>query len=163
MARYLDPKYDHIRALIDKYAAQYNVDPEIGYRQLWQESRYNNNAVSPVGAQGIAQFMPATAKEWGVNVYNLEDGIKGWARYMAWILRQSYIGGDYAKALAAYNWGVGNVQRKGIDNLPKETADYLKIILGDLRKNPGAKWGLIIGLAVGGTFLATHWGKINKF
>ncbi len=153
MASPLDPQYKPIVDKIKYYGNKHGVNPDIGIKQLWQESRFNPNAVSPAGASGIAQFMPATAAEWGVNVKDIDSSIEGWARYMAWILKQSYIGGDYAKALAAYNWGVGNVQRKGITNLPTETKNYLKIILGDKGTQAGLGIGTFVALGFAAYFL----------
>ena len=144
MASPYDPQYSNTLSRIYHYADKYHLDRDKAVKQLWQESRFKTNAVSPVGAAGIAQFMPATAKEWGVDVNSLESSLDGWGRYMRWILDRSYIAGDYAKALAAYNWGIGNVQRKGLASLPEETMQYLNTILGKNWKN-SAKWSLGIG------------------
>lgn len=101
---------------------------------LWKESRYNPAIIdgtkrSRVGAMGIAQFMPATA----VQVLGSEDAaldpsqaIPGAASYLAGLYRQT---GSWEGALAAYNWGVGNVQRKGLAAAPAETVDYYTTIM----------------------------------
>jgi soluble lytic murein transglycosylase-like protein len=95
---------------------------------LWKESRYNPNAVNKrTGAQGIAQFMPATARDEGVDPFDPAQAIPGAARYLARWYRST---GTWAEALAAYNWGIGNVQRKGLDAAPAETVDYYTTILG---------------------------------
>lgn len=94
---------------------------------LWKESRYNPAAVNArTGAQGIAQFMPATAADLGVDPFDPSSAIPGAARYMAGLYRST---GTWAQALAAYNWGIGNVQRKGLDAAPAETVDYYTTIL----------------------------------
>lgn len=101
---------------------------------LWKESRYNPAIIngtkrSPVGAMGIAQFMPATAREeLGSEAAALDPNvaIPGAARYLAKLYRGT---GTWEKALAAYNWGIGNVQRKGLQNAPAETRDYYTTIM----------------------------------
>lgn len=99
-------------------------------RLLWQESRYRPNAVNRTsGAQGIAQFMPATAKELGVDPFDAYSSIAGAGRYLAWLYGQV---GDWAQALAAYNWGVGNVKRKGLAKAPSETRSYYTSIMNDI-------------------------------
>lgn len=103
-------------------------------RLLWQESRFNpkiidGRQVSPVGALGIAQFMPETAKEWGVDPLDPFAAIAGAGRYLAWLFRQV---GAWDKALAAYNWGIGNVKKKGLAVAPLETRNYFSQILADI-------------------------------
>jgi soluble lytic murein transglycosylase-like protein len=102
---------------------------------LWKESRYNPAIIdgtrrSRVGAIGIAQFMPTTAVEWlGSQSAALDPNvaIPGAARMLAWLYQQT---GTWAEALAGYNWGIGNVQRKGLAAAPAETVDYFTTILG---------------------------------
>jgi len=126
-------KYD---ALIHQSAQQAGIDPQWLHDLLYQESRFREDiitgkTVSPVGALGIAQFMPATAREWlGSESAALDPrkAIPGAARYLAWLLRQ--FGGDKVKATAAYNWGIGNVQKKGLARAPAETRNYVASILG---------------------------------
>jgi soluble lytic murein transglycosylase-like protein len=101
---------------------------------LWKESRYrpeiiDGSVTSKVGALGIAQFMPATAVEQlGSEDAALDPGlaIPGAARYLAKLRAQV---GSWEAALAAYNWGVGNVMRKGLSAAPPETRDYYTSIL----------------------------------
>lgn len=101
---------------------------------LWKESRYNpeiinGNIRSPTGAMGIAQFMPGTAaEELGSTAAALDPAraIPGAARYLAKLYRST---GTWQGALAAYNWGIGNVQRKGLAKAPAETRDYYTTIL----------------------------------
>lgn len=98
-------------------------------RQAYQESKFNPNAKSHKQASGVMQLMPATAKSLGVkNVHNADESIRGGIAYMKQLL-QKY-NGDPVKALAAYNWGPGNVDKKGLNKLPTETQGYLKNILG---------------------------------
>ncbi len=103
-------------------------------RVLYQESRFRpeiiNGAVrSPAGAVGIAQFMPATAREWGVTPTDPYSSIDGAGRYLRWLYDRL---GSWDRALAGYNWGIGNVQRQGLDAAPAETRAYLDQILSDV-------------------------------
>ena len=122
-------------ALARAAAQKYGVDPEIFVRQIAQESGFNPNAVSPAGARGIAQFMPATAEEFGIDPNDPEQALDAAARYMKMNLER--YGGDYSKALAAYNTGAGNVDKYGIETVLSddwangETKKYIKNILGD--------------------------------
>lgn len=99
------------------------------------ESGFNPNAVSPTGAFGLGQHMPATAGQYKVLRGDSEQAarsqIRGEAQYMKSLLGQ--FGGDWDKARAAYNWGPGNLQKAikayGDDwrlHLPRETSDYLR-------------------------------------
>lgn len=103
-------------------------------RLLWQESRYRPDIISgkvrsPAGALGIAQFMPATAREMGIDPLNPYEAIPAAGRYLASLYRRF---GTWEQALAAYNWGQGNVARKGLDRAPTETRNYFAQILADL-------------------------------
>lgn len=122
------------QAMIEAAAAQYGVPVNVLAWLLWKESRYNPVIIdgtkrSPVGALGIAQFMPATATQELGSVGAALDpaqAIPGAARYLAKLYRST---GTWGQALAAYNWGIGNVTRKGIGSAPPETRDYYTTIL----------------------------------
>lgn len=120
--------------LIRQAAKKYGVRPELLLAQLKAESGLNPNVRSPAGARGIAQFMPGTAKSWGVNLDDNDprDDIKGAARMMSTLIRQYK--GDEAKALAAYNAGSGAVAKYGGIPPYKETQNYVKKILGEVGK-----------------------------
>ena len=75
------------------------------------------------------QFMPATAAEWGVDVTSVESSADGAGRYMKWLYGRL---GSWSLALAAYNWGIGNVLRKGMAKAPGETRDYVAQIGADV-------------------------------
>lgn len=121
-------QFDGLRAKITQAAEQYGLDPKIAIAQLWQESRFKPSARSHVGAAGIAQFMPATAKRFGVNVADVDSSLQGYGKYMRLLLKM--FGGKYDLALAAYNAGEGRVKRAG-NRVPaiKETQNYVAIIL----------------------------------
>lgn len=122
------------RETIMEAATTYGVPASILAWLLWKESRYNPAIIdgtkrSRAGAMGIAQFMPATARdELGSEGAALDPytAIPGAARYLAKLYRKA---GNWTGALAAYNWGIGNVQRRGIAAAPAETVDYFKTIL----------------------------------
>ena len=75
------------------------------------------------------QFMSATAAEWGVDVGSVESSADGAGRYMQWLYGRL---GSWSLALAAYNWGIGNVLRKGLGAAPVETRNYVAQIGGEL-------------------------------
>lgn len=111
-------------------------------RLLFQESRYRDDIItgrtrSPVGAVGIAQFMPATAAERGLNPLDPYASIAEAGRYLAWLRARH---GNWSEALAAYNWGTGNVSRKGLSNAPRETRNYYSQILADVNAANGTGW-----------------------
>lgn len=112
------------RAAARRAAKRYGVPPDVFVRQLQQESGFNPHAVSPAGARGIAQIMPATAKGWGVNPNDPLASINAAAKNMGRYIKQ--YGGSVRDALVAYNAGPGRVGGK----LPAETQNYLKVILG---------------------------------
>lgn len=105
-------------------AQKYGLDPVMFAAQIEQESGWNPNAKSKAGARGIAQFMPATAKEMGLtNPLDPVSAIDAAARYMA-KLRDELGSEDLARQ--AYNGGIGTVKKvvAGKGKLPAETAQY---------------------------------------
>ena len=123
-------------AIARQDAINAGISPDYFVRQINQESGFNPNAVSPAGAVGIAQFLPSTAAGLGFDPYNPIAALNGAAHLMA-NYSHNY-GGDYAKALAAYNGGPGAVQNAlngcGAANwmncLPGETRNYIRTIMG---------------------------------
>ena len=101
--------------------------------QQQAESNFDPRAVSPAGAQGIAQFMPATAAEYGIDPFDPMQSAQAQAKMMGGLLKKYQ--GDVPSALAGYNWGQGNVDRKGLDNAPAETRKYIAKITSGLQ-NP---------------------------
>ncbi|ENQ9169990.1 lytic transglycosylase domain-containing protein [Klebsiella pneumoniae] len=104
-------------------------------------------AVSPKGAKGPFQFMDGTARDLGLkgmDVYDPHKSADAAARYLRYLLDAT--GGDLEKALASYNWGLGNVQKKGMDNLPSETRNYVPKVMAGMR--PGA--GMAVDRAMPG-------------
>lgn len=97
-------------AYIERYAAQYGVDPILVRAVISVESDFNPRCVSNKGARGLMQLMPETARQYGVrNVYDPEDNIRGGVHYLADLL--SRYRSDLRRALAAYNAGDGAVAK----------------------------------------------------
>lgn len=125
-------RYD---SLIRYWAEAAGLDFTLIKRQLVAESALNPEARSPVGASGLAQFMPATWREvlaknnWpDVPPTHPEYAIRGMCAYMKTLLAR--FNNNYRLALAAYNWGQGNVaKRPDADSWPKETRDYVARIM----------------------------------
>ncbi|HGO4839088.1 TPA: lytic transglycosylase domain-containing protein [Klebsiella pneumoniae] len=110
-------------------------------------------AVSPKGAKGPFQFMDGTARDLGLkgmDVYDPHKSADAAARYLRYLLDAT--GGDLEKTLASYNWGLGNVQKKGMDNLPSETRNYVPKVMAGMR--PGA--GMAVDRAMPGQSGATY-------
>jgi soluble lytic murein transglycosylase-like protein len=123
----IPPRY---AAKIAELAARFDLSPSLLEALVWQESRWQEQAVSPVGAQGLAQLMPGTARYLGVNPLDPFQNLEGGARYLREQLDR--FDGDLEKALAAYNAGPGRVARAGgIPNI-RETKQYVAAIMGRL-------------------------------
>jgi soluble lytic murein transglycosylase-like protein len=131
MASPYDNQYDSIRGRITYYANLYGVNPTVGIWQLWHENRFRNSGCSNKNACGIAQFIPATAARFGVDRNDIESSLNGWGKYMSWLLRQPYIKGNIALALAGYNAGEGSVKKYGGIPPFRETQNYVAKILRD--------------------------------
>ncbi|HBV0865542.1 TPA: lytic transglycosylase domain-containing protein [Klebsiella pneumoniae] len=104
-------------------------------------------AESKAGAKGLFQFMPGTAKDMGLkgrDVYDPHKSAEAAAKYLRWLMDAT--GGDLEKTLASYNWGLGNVQKKGMDNMPAETRNYVPKVMAGMR--PGA--GMAVDRAMPG-------------
>jgi len=113
-----------INSLIDRVAEKVSLAPELIHSIVSAESAYNPTAVSHAGAQGLMQLMPGTAAELGVkDSFDPAQNLMAGSKYLKQLLDK--YDGDLDHALAAYNWGQGNVDRHGLENMPQETCDYL--------------------------------------
>lgn len=123
-------------------AKKYNLSPLLIDAVARQESGYRTNAVSHVGALGVMQLMPGTARMMGVrNPLDPHANIEGGARYLRRLIDR--FDGNLAFALAAYNAGPGNVDRAG--GIPRftETQNYVTKIMARLRDtSPGGQPGM---------------------
>ncbi|MEP9372243.1 lytic transglycosylase domain-containing protein [Mesorhizobium sp. KR1-2] len=117
--------------LIQAEADRNGVPRDFFARLIWKESRFDAGAVSPVGAQGIAQFMPGTAKLRGLaDPFDIDQAIPASARYLG-DLKHSF--GNFGLAAAAYNAGENRVTRWLATGgfLPLETEGYVLDIMGE--------------------------------
>ncbi|MFU9485565.1 transglycosylase SLT domain-containing protein [Klebsiella pneumoniae] len=122
--------------MMGKLEALYNLPAGLLRSVALAESNGNQFAVSGAGAQGMFQFMPGTARDMGLrgnDVFNPMKAAEAAARYLSMLLQKN--GGDLNKALASYNWGIGNVQKYGMALMPQETRQYIPKVLSNM---PGA-------------------------
>jgi soluble lytic murein transglycosylase-like protein len=122
------PAGSDLTALATAAARRHKLDPALVLALVQVESAFRPDAVSPKGAQGLTQLMPATARDMGVkDVLDPEQNLDGGARYLSWLL--SRYGGDLKRALAAYNAGPGAVDRhRGVPPY-RETLQYVRRVL----------------------------------
>jgi hypothetical protein len=114
---------DVTNRIIDCAAEKYGVDADLIKAVIKAESNFDTKATSDKGAMGLMQLMPETAEDLGVkNPYNSVENVMGGTRYLKMLLDR--YGGDTKVALAAYNWGMGNVERNP-HKLPEETKTYI--------------------------------------
>ena len=143
-------------------AAQLHGLPVAGYlAQIGQESAWNPNAVSPVGAMGLAQFMPATWAEFGneQNPFDPAASLDAGARYMVWIrqwLQRQGLEGSWDQVLASYNWGIGNVRTAvrihkadWLNYAPAETQNYVRKLAPYYMPNQSPPPVLLAAIAAG--------------
>lgn len=116
----------NLDAAVDKYSKQHGVDPKLIHAMVKQESGGRQDAVSPKGARGLMQIMPDTAKELGIDPNDPEQNIEGGTRYMSRLLKR--YNGDVKMGLAAFNAGMGNVDKYGGIPPFDETVNYVKNI-----------------------------------
>lgn len=128
------------------------------------ESSRGKHMTSSAGAQGHFQFMPATAKQYGLKDPNdFNESADAAARYYRDLIK--HYDGDVKKAVAAYNWGMGNVDRKGLGRPPSETRGYMTKVLGGIPGASGAAAGAganpRVAQAGGDRTVSTHIGEIH--
>lgn len=117
-----------LRALAVAAARRHGLDPELVLAVVGVESAFRPEAVSPKGARGLMQLMPATAASLGVeDAFDPEENLDGGVRHLGTLL--SLYGGDLERALAAYNAGEGAVDRHGGVPPYRETREYVKRVL----------------------------------
>jgi hypothetical protein len=119
---------DHLEGLIRQAAKRHGVSPALVSAVVAVESGFNPRAVSPKGARGLMQLMPATAAELAVdNVYDPAQNLEGGTRHLRGLMDR--FDGDLRLALAAYNAGADAVKRHGGVPPYPETRDYVRKVL----------------------------------
>jgi soluble lytic murein transglycosylase-like protein len=122
-----------VRALAIATARKHGLEPELVLAVVGVESAFRPEAVSPKGAQGLLQLMPATAASLGVeDAFDPEQNLDGGVRHLGALL--DLYGGDLQRALAAYNAGEGAVARHGGIPPFRETREYVRRVLEQYRK-----------------------------
>ncbi len=117
-------------AKVRELSERFDLSPTLIEALVWQESRWRETAISHAGARGLAQLMPGTARDLGVDPDDPMQNLEGGARYLREQLDR--FDGDLEKALAAYNAGPGRVIRAGgVPNI-RETRHYVAAIMGRL-------------------------------
>ena len=126
-----NPQAVVVQQHIQNAATRYGINGALLDAVAWQESRYRHQARSPVGAIGVMQLMPATARSLGVtDPTNLAQNVSGGAAYLRAQLER--FGNDVPLALAAYNAGPGAVMKyRGIPPY-RETQNYVRQIMNRL-------------------------------
>lgn len=128
------PKSQYV-AIAQQDAVNAGISPDYFARQINLESGFNPNAYSGAGAEGIAQFMPSTARGLGIDPWDPIQSLRAAANLMASYNNQ--YGGNYAMALAAYNGGSGTVQyavntcgSNWMNCLPAQSRNYIRVVMG---------------------------------
>ena len=125
---------------IAEAARKYGVDEALVRAIIHAESSFNPNALSRVGAQGLMQLMPATARRFGVdNPFDAAQNIHGGVEYLAWLLKR--FDGNITLAAAGYNAGEGNVDKYGGVPPFSETQRYVErvgVLAERYRSSPAA-------------------------
>ncbi len=139
VAAHTNRTYD---SLIQQHANRHGIRADLGRAVIQVESAFNPRAVSPKGAMGLMQLMPATAKELGVaDPFNPAENIRAGVTYLRRLLDR--YGDDERLALAAYNAGPGAVDKYGAQVPPyKETQNYVQKVTGirgNVRNGPGGR------------------------
>ncbi|QIP56827.1 lytic transglycosylase domain-containing protein [Hafnia alvei] len=127
------PLLEQMSGVFSRLEKLYNLPMGVLHGVAMTESSGNPNAISKAGAKGLFQFMDATAREMGLfgnDVFDPMKAAEAAAKYLSRLLKAN--GGNLDKALASYNWGIGNVQKYGMALLPQETRNYIPRVKGNM-------------------------------
>lgn len=131
---YMLPGEDQQQARLTQLETKYNLPATILDRVYEAESGRGKHLLSPKGAQGPFQFMPATGRDYGLNTtedrMDFNKSSEAAAQYLSDLLKD--FDGDVNQAVASYNWGQGNVKKHGLGKAPAETRNYLQKIMPGL-------------------------------
>lgn len=119
-----EPLPRDVAALLDAAAQRYGVPRELARAVAWRESRGLQSARSRAGAIGVMQLMPGTAEGLRVDPEDLAENIDGGVRFLSHLLQRF----DQRAAVAAYNWGPGNVENPD-KSWPPSVVDYASDVL----------------------------------
>ncbi|AZE48326.1 Membrane-bound lytic murein transglycosylase D precursor [Pseudomonas chlororaphis] len=133
--QFIGTRYDRI---IDTVASELQLDARLLHAMVHVESHYNSNAVSPKGALGLMQVMPATGERFGYSdLHNSQSNVRAGATYLKWLLDR--FDHNLELAVAAYNAGEGAVEKYGRQIPPyPETRHYVKKVMARYRDDPAA-------------------------
>jgi soluble lytic murein transglycosylase-like protein len=127
-AIYYSNKATNYVDLIQNVSAQYSVDAELVKALVQVESNYNPNAISPKGARGLMQLMPATALRYGVReIFDPQQNVDGGVRYLRDLM--NLFSNNLTLSIAAYNAGEGAVQKYNDVPNYEETQNYVRKVL----------------------------------
>ena len=122
----LEPWPKDMEGIVRRAAKENDLDPELIRAVIKTESNFDASAISKAGAMGLMQLMPGTAKDLGVDdPFDPVQNVSGGSRYLRQMLDR--YSGDVEKALAAYNWGPGALDRS-TGTLPDETERYVSLV-----------------------------------
>jgi len=133
------PSRASLKPMIDSAAERYSVERALVHAVIAAESAYDAHAISPAGAIGLMQVMPATAADYGVTdpsaLFDPGVNVKTGTRHLKRLLGK--YGNDYGRAIMAYNAGEGTVDRTGSNVTYAETLDYTAAVIRNYRRNGG--------------------------
>ncbi len=127
-------QFDYLMGLLNAAELKYGIPHDLLAAQAWQESSFNPNAQSPVGAQGLMQLMPQYYP--GINPFDPVQAIDAAASTDAANFTRF---GSWSLALAAYNAGAGNVDKYGGVPPFTETQNYVAGIIGNVNSEGGVQ------------------------
>ncbi|NJL70236.1 MAG: lytic transglycosylase domain-containing protein [Candidatus Competibacteraceae bacterium] len=148
---------DTFMPLFQQVGQETGIDPKLLEATAWAESSFNPKAKSHANAQGMMQFIPGTAKRYGVDPWDPESSIRGSAAYYTDLLKM--FKGDQSKAIAAYNWGEGNVQEaiaKYGDNWLAHAPEETKAHVAKINSYMGSEAGSVAQAAQMGAPVPTQ-------
>ncbi len=124
----------HVRELADRWADAYGIERELVHAVIEVESGGQSRAVSPAGAAGVMQLMPATAAEFRVGSrFDPDENIRGGVAYLAWL--RDRCDGDLRLMLASYNAGHARVLKRGLRFSSNEVLAYVERVAFVYRRN----------------------------